>query len=138
MHIGILSLIIFVDRIDIISLVAVAYDTPIPFCSHATDENFSQCQVSCIYIKIDEPIEHFSWYPRFRIHYASRYNRNFNDSILFNRLNKLKRKAEISFILLISYNFILMPRLKYISSTISYQMNLISKARSMVDLNRYI
>lgn len=36
-HTGILSLIIFVDRIDLISLVAVAYDTPIPFYTHATD-----------------------------------------------------------------------------------------------------
>lgn len=73
-HIGILSLIIFVDRIDLISL--VAYYTLIPFYLHTTDAPKIFCNVKyrASLHKNRRPIEYLSWYPRFRIHYASQSN----------------------------------------------------------------
>lgn len=73
-HIGTLKLNhIYVDRIDLISLVAVTYDTPILSHSHVTDAPRISHNVKYLASKKDrQSIECFNRHPRFRIHYVSR------------------------------------------------------------------
>lgn len=79
----IVSLIIFVDRIDLFLLVAVTCDTPILCYSHATDApKISRDVKYVVHLqKIEDLLNGSFSYPRFRIHYTSRVNSNYIFSV---------------------------------------------------------